>query len=207
MKISIPTLEYTPTFNGGTPIFPESWFTINEWLTRGRITPQVPSFSNGNSLFQDGNTVYTVTRESLLDMFPGGDAIVSENPMVWEADKEIFDLLMPTSIVPARVPTGGIDVFPNIVKLTSTGTTAKTVGEWIDSLCEVWSNSVTNKVQIFTNPINNVFLDFHLVRAFALEFTTSNHVTLTDNTAYITTDVAQTRRAVDPENWTKQQPN
>jgi hypothetical protein len=138
-------------------------------------------------------------------MFPGGDALVTEQPMVLQADKVIFDLVMPTSIVPARIPSwGGESEFPNILKYTALGTDTKTVGEWVDSLCEIWYSSSLNEVQIYSNVINNTWLQFHLVRAFVLEFTMANHGSLSKNTEYITVDVAETRRS--GGGWTKLQP-
>lgn len=207
MKISIPTSEIQVTYvDGANNITPEPRVTLDNWQISGRIQPQTPSVDNGNALFEDGNTIYEVTRESLLDIFPGGDGIVFDNPMVWVADVEIFDLPMPTSIVAPRIPTGGVDEFENIYKYTSSGTSVKTVGEWMDSLCEIWKNDVTGKVQIYTSPINARFIEFHLARAFALEFTVANHGTLTENTDYIVVSQAETARAADPTNWIKQQP-
>lgn len=209
MKIEIPTSEIQETFDGsgGTNnVRPEALVTITNWLNSGRIKPQIPSVNNGNALYEDGDTIYNVDRESLLDIWPGGDGLITEQPMVIQADREIFDLIMPTSILAARIPSwGGENVFPNILKYTASGTDTKTVGEWIDSLCEVWYNSSLDEVQIFSNPINNKWLQFHLVRAFVLEFTIANHPTLSKNTEYITLDVAQTRR--DQGGWTKLQPN
>jgi hypothetical protein len=208
MKIEIPTVEIKEIYDnvdGTNNTRPEPLVTITNWLNSGRIEPQTPSVLNDRALYKDGDTVYDVTRESLLDIWPGGDGLISEHPMVWQADREIFDLAMPTSILAARIPSwGGDNEFPNINKYTATGTSVKTVGEWLDSLCEVWYNSTLDEVQVFSNPINNTWLQFHLVRAFALEFRQSNHPSLSKDTEFITIDVAQTRR--DGGGWTKLQP-
>lgn len=208
MKIEIPTSEIQETFDGSggtTNVRPEALVTLTNWLNSGRIKPQVPSVNNGNALYQDGDTIYNVDRESLLDIWPGGDGLITEQPMVLQADRAIFDLVMPTSILASRIPSwGGESVFPNILKYTAAGTDTKTVGEWIGSQCEVWFNSSLDEVQIYSNVINNTWLQFHLVRAFVLEFTTANHAELSKNTEYITVDVAETRR--DGGGWTKLQP-
>ena len=208
MKIEIPTNKIEEVYDGvdGTNnIRPEPLVTLTNLLNSARIKQQVPAVANDRALYQDGDTIYYVDRESLLDLWPGGDALITEQPMVLQADRGIFDLQMPTSIVPARIPSwGGESEFPNILKYTSSGTDTKTVGEWIDSLCEVWYNSTLGEVQIFSNPINNQWLQFHLVRAFALEFTMANHPSLSKNTEYITLDVAETRR--NAGGWTKLQP-
>lgn len=207
MKIEIPTSEIEEIYvSDSESTRPEALVTLTNWLNSGRIKPQVPSVNNGNALFEDGDTIYNVTRESLLDMFPGGDALVTEQPMVLQADREIFDLVMPTSILPARIPSwGGESEFPNILKYTASGTDTKTVGEWVDSQCEIWYNSTLDEVQIYSNVINNIWLQFHLVRAFVLEFTIANYPVLSKNTEYITVDVAETRRG--GGGWTKLQPN
>lgn len=207
MKIEIPTSEIQEIYvSDNESTRPEPLVTLTNWLNSGRIKPQVPSVNNGNALFEDGDTVYPVDRESLLDMFPGGDALITEQPMVLQADRAIFDLVMPTSILSNRIPSwGGESEFPNILKYTALGTDTKTVGEWVDSQCEIWYNSALDEVQIHSNVINNTWLQFHLVRAFVLEFTMANYPVLSKNTEYITVDVAETRRS--GGGWTKLQPN
>ncbi len=205
MKIQIPSINIIAEYTGGVAVFPEVWVTLDAWIKQNRIIPQTPSIIDANSLFENGSTQFVVTKESLLDVHQA-DGIVFENPLVWEADLAIFDIPMPETIQPSRIPTGGIDAFDNILKYTSTGTDIKKVGEWFDSLCEVWKNEVLGKVQIFTNPINNRFIEFHLVRAFALEFTVANHGSLTEDVEFITTNVAENRRDSDSVNWIKQQP-
>lgn len=207
MKIEIPTSKIIEVYvSDNESTRPEPLVTLTNWLNSGRIKPQVPSVNNGNALFEDGDTIYYVDRESLLDIWPGGDGLITEQPMVLQADREIFDLVMPTSILPARIPSwGGESEFPNILKYTAAGTDTKTVGEWVDSLCEIWYNSTLDEVQIYSNIINNTWLQFHLVRAFVLEFTTANYPVLSKNTEYITVDVAETRRG--GGGWTKLQPN
>lgn len=207
MKIEIPTSEIIEVYvSDNESTRPEPLVTLTNWLNSGRIKPQVPSVNNGNALFEDGDTIYYVDRESLLDIWPGGDGLITEQPMVLQADREIFDLVMPTSILPARIPSwGGESEFPNILKYTASGTDTKTVGEWVDSLCEIWYNSTLDEVQIYSNIINNTWLQFHLVRAFVLEFTMASYPVLSKNTEYITVDVAETRR--DAGGWTKLQPN
>ena len=59
---------------------------------------------------------------------------------------------------------------------------------------------------IYTNPINNYFIEYHLCRAFKTEFTVSNYPVLTDDTELITTSTAIYRISLDPTNWIKQQP-
>ena len=207
MKIEIPTSEIEEIYvSDSESTRPEALVTLTNWLNSGRIKPQVPSVNNNNALFEDGDTIYYVDRESLLDIWPGGDGLITEQPMVLQADREIFDLVMPTSILSNRIPSwGGESEFPNILKYTAAGTDTKTVGEWVDSLCEIWYNSTLDEVQIYSNIINNEWLQFHLVRAFILEFTIANHGTLSKDTEYITVDVAETRR--DAGGWTKLQPN
>lgn len=208
MRIEIPTVNITPDYNSGTPIFQEAWFTINEWLMADKIRPQTPGVSNGNSLFESGNTQFVPTQNELLSIGKGNtsdaNGIIFENPMVWEADLAIFDLLMPETIPAWIVPDGGIDVFPEISKFTATGTSVKTVGEWIDSQDEVWKNNVISKTHIYTSPINAYFIEYHLVRAFKQEFTVSNYPTLTNDTEIITITTANSDHA--DVNWVKQQP-
>lgn len=207
MKIEIPTTEIEEIYvSDSESTRPEPLVTITNWLNSGRIKPQIPSVNNGNALFEDGDTIYYVDRESLLDIWPGGDGLITEQPMVLQADREIFDLTMPTSIQSNWIPSwGGDDAYPNILKYTASGTDTKTVGEWVDSQCEIWYNSTLDEVQIYSNVINNAWLQFHLVRAFVLEFTMANHGTLSKDTEYITIDVAETRRG--GGGWTKLQPN
>jgi hypothetical protein len=150
------------------------------------------------------------TKQELLAIGKGGptdaNGIIYENPMVWVADVAIFDLPMPTSIPAWILPDGGVDHFKNINKFTSTGTAIKKVGEWLDSLCEVWKNATTGQAHIYTNPINNYFIEFHLIRAFKEEFSVVNHASLTNDTDIITTKVASDQHTADPD-WIKQQPN
>jgi hypothetical protein len=151
-------------------------------------------------LFEDGNTIYEVNKESLNDI-NGNDGIIFENPMVWEADLAILDLEMPTSIPAGRIPTGGVDEFENINSQTEAGTSVRTVGEWFDSLCTVYRNDVLGKIQIFSNPINARFIEYHLVRAFALEFTVANHAELSEDTEFMVLSDAQASRESDLINW------
>jgi hypothetical protein len=208
MKITIPTDEIKVTYDGvdGTNnTTPEARVTIDNWQISGRIKPQIPSFSNGNSLFEDGETIYEVTKENLNDIH-AADGIIFENPFVWEADVEIFDLPMQDNIPSGQIPPGGTDHFSNITKFTTAGTSIKTVGEWLDSICEVWRNDVLGKVQIYTNPINGAFIEYHLVKAFEKEYTVAKHPSLTNNTDAITITDAIANRALDAINWIKQQP-
>lgn len=209
MRISIPTASIQPVWNVDKVEFTEAYATIQGWLMQGKIVPQTPSITNGSTLYQSGTTQFVPTQNELLSIGKGntGDAnaIIYENPMVWEADLEIWDLPMPTTIPAWIVPDGGVDVFPEINKFTTAGTAIKTVGEWIDSICEIWKNSVTGKVHIYTNPINGRFIEYHLIRAFKNEFTVANHVSLTNNTEIITITTANADHA-DP-NWVKQQPS
>jgi len=206
MRIQIPTINTIADYNGGAPLFPEVWFTLDELQKRGRIQTQTPSFNNGDSLFQDGTSVYEITKESLNDIHQA-DGIVFENPFVWVADVEIFDILMQDNIPGSQIPTGGVDHFSNINKFTSIGTEIKTVGEWVDSQCEVWKNEVLGKVQIYTSPINARFIEFHLVKAFEKEYTIANHGALTNDTNAMTVSDAEAVRTLDLVNWIKQQPS
>lgn len=208
MKIQIPTESILSTWSGTAAIFTEAWVTLDGWLKQGKIIPSNPSIDNGNSLFESGGTQFYPTQNELLSIGKGntGDAngIIYESPLVWEADIEILDLQMPETIPAWIVPDGGVDVFPEIYKLTSTGTVVKTVGEWIDSLCTVWRNDVTGKIHIYTSPIGASFIQYHLVRAFKQEFTVSNYPVLTEDTDIIIIPTANSDHT-DP-NWVKIQP-
>ena len=201
MKISIPTNEIQVDYvDGANNVTPEPRVTIDNWIVSGRIKPQIPSVINDNALFQDGDTVYEVNKESLNDI-NGNDGIIFENPMVWEADVAILNLEMPTSIPAGRIPTGGVDAFENINKQTEIGTSTRNVGEWFDSLCTVYRNDILGKIQIYTSPVNARFIEYHLVRAFALEFTVANHPELTEDTEFIVLSDALASRESDLINW------
>ena len=209
MRIEIPTASIQPVWNVSQVDFTEAYATIQGWLMQGKIIPQTPGISNGSSLYESGPTQFVPTINELLTIGKGdvGDAnaIIFDNPMAWEADLAIWDLPMITTVTPFFLPDGGNDTFPETSKFISTGTAIKTVGEWVDSLCEVWTNTVTGKVHIYTNPINNVFLEYHFIRMFKNEYTTINHVSLTNNTEIITITTADFRHNSDT-NWIKQQP-
>ena len=208
MKIEIPTESILATWGGTDAVFTEAWTTLDGWLKQGKIIAQTPGISNGKTLYESGLTQFVPTQAELLTIGKGntGDAngIIYENPMVWECDKKIYDLDMPTTIPAWIIPDDGVDVFPEIYKLTSTGTVIKTVGEWLDAMCEIWKNDVTGQVHIFTNPINNVFIEYHLIRAFKNEFTVANYPALTSDTDIITITTANSDHQ-DPD-WEKVRP-
>lgn len=204
MNITIPAVDLTPDYNAGTPIFPEVWFTIvQEWVLAGAlISGGVDGL--GNNLYLQQTPDFNFLKEGLNDVF-NANGYIENQPMAIQGEKAILDFDLRETIPAAQVR-GGVDKLPNRFKITSTGEVLKKLGEWGDASWEIWENTVTGEVQVYMNPFNGTWVDFHLVRSLGNYYDTTNFPTLTSDATYKTVQKAEDDRAVNPGDWTKIRP-